>query len=73
MISFWPKSNLLSHHVALTSKQLRLQVHSIEGVGDLVIVRLNLSCWEQSAGLAIITLVEEGKKKKKEQIQCRHR
>jgi hypothetical protein len=28
----------------LTAKQLGLEVHGIEGVGDLVIVRLDLSC-----------------------------
>lgn len=66
-----PKSGLLPHHVELTSKQLRLQVHSIEGVGDLVIVRLNLSCWMQNTRLAIISLVVGWEKKV--QIKCCHR
>lgn len=34
-----------SRWVALTAKKLRLEVHGIEGVGDLVIVGLDLSCW----------------------------
>jgi hypothetical protein len=30
-----------------TAKQLGLQVHGIEGVGDLIVVRLDLACRER--------------------------
>lgn len=55
----WHDSTLLNSRWALetvgvdSAEELWLEVHGIEGVDGLVIVRLDLSCWPKSAQIQI--------------------
>ena len=43
---------LLHDRISHTAKQLRLQVHGIEGVGNLIVVGLDLTCRRRKTGLS---------------------
>ena len=56
-------SNVVRH----TSKKLGLQAHGVKGIGDLVVIALNLR-WSDYVSLTVMTLQITNKA----QLKCRH-